>query len=180
MVFNGVRMISLRLIRDSIRTIPDFPKKGILFRDITPVLLHGPMFRACIGRFAKLAKGKADYVISIESRGFIFGSALAHSLGVGFVPIRKAGKLPYKTYQMEYDLEYGKAAVEIHEDAIHKGARVILIDDVLATGGTMKAAMHLVKKFGAKVAGVYFLIELEDLKGRARLKGCPVRSLITF
>lgn len=167
-------------LKSAIRTIPDFPKQGILFRDITPLLMDGAKFKFCINHFAKLAKGKVDLVVSIESRGFIFGSALAHALGIGFVPIRKAGKLPYKTFQMEYDLEYGKATVEIHEDAIPKGARVVLIDDVLATGGTMKAAVHLMERFGAKIKGVYFLIELKALKGRAKLKGHPVKSLVTF
>jgi adenine phosphoribosyltransferase len=171
---------SLNEIRGAIRTVPDFPKKGILFRDITPLLLDGPKFKSCIDRFVKMAKGKTDLVVSIESRGFILGSAMAHSLGVGFVPISKAGKLPYRTFEMEYELEYGKARVEIHEDAIPKGARVALIDDVLATGGTMKAATELMHKFGAKITGIYFLVDLKALKGASKLKRYPVRSLITF
>jgi adenine phosphoribosyltransferase len=166
--------------KDSIRSIPDFPKKGILFRDITPLLLHKAQFKKCIKRFVALSPKKVDYVISIESRGFIFGSALAYALGAGFVPIRKEGKLPYRKFQVAYDLEYGKAVVEIHADALKKNSRVIIVDDVLATGGTVKAAIHLVKKFGAKISGIYFLIELESLKGRRKLRGYPIHSLVTY
>ncbi len=170
----------INAIRGSIRTIPDFPKKGILFRDITPLLAHKTQFRDCVRYFAGLTKGKVDSVVSIESRGFIFGSALAYALGVGFVPIRKEGKLPHKKTSVSYDLEYGTSTVEIHQDAILPGSRVILIDDVLATGGTVLAATHLVNRLGGKIAGIYFLIELRGLKGRAKLKGYPVRSLMRF
>ena len=170
----------LAYITHSIRAIPDFPKKGILFRDITPLLSDGKKFRACIRHFKKLSGSGIDCVISIESRGFIFGSALACELGVGFVPIRKQGKLPHRTYQASYNLEYGKAVMEIHSDAVKRGARVVIVDDVLATGGTAKAAVDLVRKFNAKIAGVYFLIELLALEGRARLKGMPVHSLVTY
>lgn len=165
---------------DWIRDVPDFPKKGILFRDITPLLVNGPVFSACIDRFAGLLKGRIDTVLSIESRGFIFGSALANRLGVGFIPIRKIGKLPLKTYRMDYQLEYGTATVEIHRDALKKGARVVIVDDVLATGGTMKAVAALARKCGARVAAILFLIELEALGGRHKLRGHTVRSLITY
>lgn len=167
-------------IKESIRAIPDFPKKGILFRDITPLLLDGKKFKFCIDQFTKATKGKVDYVISIESRGFIFGSALSYALGAGFVPIRKEGKLPYEKFQMSCELEYGKAVLEIHSDAIKKGSRVILVDDVLATGGTVGAAVELLKKFDVKICGIYFLIELAALNARVKLDGFPIYSLITY
>ncbi len=170
----------LTQIKESIRAIPDFPKKGILFRDITPLLLDGEKFKYCIDQFTKAAKGKVDYVISIESRGFIFGSALSYALGAGFVPIRKEGKLPYEKFQMSYELEYGRAVLEIHTDAIKKGSRVIIVDDVLATGGTVGAAVELLRKFDVKIAGIYFLIELLALKGREKLDGFPIYPLITY
>lgn len=167
-------------IRDSIRAIPDFPKKGILFRDITPLLAHKTLFGDCVRHFAALTKGKVDAVVSIESRGFIFGSALAYALGVGFVPIRKAGKLPHKKTSISYDLEYGQATVEIHEDALASASRVILIDDVLATGGTVLAATRLVERLGGRIQGLYFLIELKELNGCAKLGGRKVHSLVQF
>lgn len=163
-----------------VRSIPDFPKKGVLFRDITPLLADKKMFKACIQALAKKIKGKVDVVASIESRGFIFGAALAYELGVGFVPIRKKGKLPFKTYTASYDLEYGKAEIEVHTDAICDGDRVILIDDVLATGGTMLAAIKLIKKLGGNIQSTVFLIELLFLKGRTKLKGYQVISLIKY
>ncbi len=172
--------IKVQDIKRSIRNISDFPKKGILFRDITPLLLNNKKFKDCINDFVRATKEKVDYVISIESRGFIFGSALSYALGAGFVPIRKEGKLPYKKFQTSYDLEYGKAVVEIHADAMKKGARVLIIDDVLATGGTVEAAIKLLKKFDVKIKGIHFLIELLALKGRERLKGYPVYSLVTY
>jgi adenine phosphoribosyltransferase len=167
-------------VKQSIRTIPDFPKKGILFRDITPLLLDGEKFKRCIEWFSGLSDKRIDYVISVESRGFIFGSALACRLGAGFVPIRKAGKLPYQTFQMACELEYGEAILEIHADAMKKGAKVVIIDDVLATGGTVRASVKLVEKFGVEIAGIYFLIELAGLNGRRALDGYPVRSLVTY
>ena len=172
--------MKLDRIKDAIRTIPDFPKKGILFRDITPLLLDRRKFKYCIDRFAKAVKGKIDYVVSIESRGFIFGSALAYKLGVGFIPIRKEGKLPFDKHSARYDLEYGQAVIEIHADAIRAKSRVIIIDDVLATGGTAAAAIQLIKKSKGTIAGVYFLVELPALGGRKRLKGYPVYSLISY
>ena len=167
-------------MKESIRAVPDFPKKGILFRDITPLLIDRKKFKRCIDHFTSFTTDDIDYVISIESRGFILGSALAYALGAGFVPIRKEGKLPHTKFQTSYELEYGSAVVEIHADAIHRGARVILMDDVLATGGTMKAAIELVSKFGAKIAGIYFLIELKSLGGREKLRGHPLHSLISY
>jgi adenine phosphoribosyltransferase len=167
-------------IRDSIRSIPDFPKKGILFRDITPLLAHKGHFRDCVRHFVGITKGKVDAVVSIESRGFIFGSALAYALGTGFIPVRKEGKLPHKKTTVSYDLEYGKATVEMHEDALAPGSNVLLIDDVLATGGTVLAATHLVERLGARIQGLYFLIELKGLKGRAKLGGRKVHSLVQF
>lgn len=167
-------------LRSVIRSIPDFPKAGILFRDITPLLMDGALFHECIDRFKKLTLTKVDCVVSIESRGFIFGSALAYALGVGFVLVRKQGKLPHRKISASYKLEYGEACVEMHEDALRKGSRVVLIDDVLATGGTTRAAVDLIEKLGGKVEAIYFLIELEALKGRDRLQGHNVQSLIRY
>lgn len=175
-----MNIIDKKGIRDSIRTIADFPKPGVMFRDITPLLLNEKKFRACIDALAKKTKRKIDYVVSIESRGFILGSALAYALGAGFVPIRKAGKLPYEKFQTAYDLEYGQAVIEIHKDALKKNCRVLIVDDVLATGGTAEAATKLMKNFGCKVAALYFLIELRGLKGRSKLKGFCVDSLIAY
>lgn len=171
---------SLPALKDLIRDIPDFPKEGIIFRDITPLLLDKVQFKASIDHFRSLTPTGVDVVVSIESRGFIFGSALAYALGAGFVPVRKQGKLPYKTFAMAYDLEYGKASIEIHEDAIKRGAKVILVDDVLATGGTVEAAVKLVSRFDAQIVGAYFLIELLALGGRKKLGGTPVHSLVTY
>ena len=170
----------VQAIRDSIRAIPDFPKKGILFRDITPLLMDKDRFGDCIRHFQSQVRPPVDCVVSIESRGFIFGSALAYALGVGFVPIRKQGKLPHKITSVSYDLEYGSSTVEMHDDALKPGSRVVLIDDVLATGGTVLAATRLVRQAGAKIEGLYFLIELEGLGGRAKLEGFPVHSLVQF
>ncbi len=167
-------------IKDSIRSIPDFPKKGILFRDITPLLLDKDKFRYCIDHFAEKAGGQVDCVISIESRGFIFGSALAYKLNVGFIPIRKEGKLPFDKISTSYALEYGTAAIEIHSDAIKRGSRVLIIDDVLATGGTVKAAIDLVRRFHGQIQGAYFLVEISELKGREKLDGVPVYSLVSY
>jgi adenine phosphoribosyltransferase len=164
-----------------IRAIPDFPKKGILFRDITTLLNNKRAFRACIDSLAKVLKGKkVDYIVCAEARGFILGGALAYKLKCGFVPVRKPGKLPYKTYRYTYSLEYGKDSLEIHRDAFPSGFRVLILDDLLATGGTALALVNLVKKLKAKIVGIVFLIELTDLNGRAQLKDYPVYSLIKF
>ena len=164
-----------------IRAIPDFPKKGILFRDITTLLNDPKAFKSSIEQLAKTLKGKKiDVIVAAESRGFIFGGALAYKLGCSFVPVRKPGKLPYKTYKATYSLEYGTDSLEIHQDAFKKGARVLILDDLLATGGTAKAIAALVKKMDAKISAVLFLIELTFLEGRKKLKGLPVYSIIKY
>lgn len=161
-----------------LRDVPDFPKPGILFKDITPLLASPLAMRAAIDRLAAFDFGKVDKVAAVESRGFLFGVPLAMQLGVGFVPVRKPGKLPWKTNRVEYVLEYGTDAVEIHQDAIQKGERVLLVDDLLATGGTMGAACQLVESCGGKVAGCAFVVELAFLAGRDRLRGHRVDSLV--
>lgn len=161
-----------------LRDVPDFPKPGILFKDITPMLASPEAMRTAIERLAKLDFGRIDKVAAIESRGFLFGVPLALELGKGFVPVRKPGKLPWKTNRVEYVLEYGTDAVEIHQDAIARGERVLLVDDLLATGGTMGAACQLVEACGGEVAGCAFVVELRFLPGRQRLAPRPVRSLI--
>ena len=161
-----------------LRDVPDFPKPGILFKDITPLLANPAAMKAAIDRLAKFSFGKIDKVAAVESRGFLFGVPLAMQLGVGFVPVRKPGKLPWKTNRIEYVLEYGTDAVEIHQDAVRKGERVLLVDDLLATGGTMGAACQLIERCGATVAGCAFVVELCFLPGRQRLAGRQVEALI--
>lgn len=162
-----------------IRDVKDFPKKGIIFKDITTLLRDGEEFRLAIDKIANKYKSKdIDVVVSVEARGFILGAAVAYRLGAGIVPVRKKGKLPYLTHSVSYDLEYGKDTLEIHRDAFKKGARVLIVDDLLATGGTVAAVTDLVEKMGGKVVGIAFLIELLALKGRNKLKGYPVCSLI--
>jgi len=161
-----------------LRDVPDFPKKGILFKDITPLLAEPKAMSAAIDRMANLDWGAIDKVAAIESRGFLFGVPLAMQLGCGFVPIRKPGKLPWKTNRVEYVLEYGSDAVEIHQDAVRPGERVLLVDDVLATGGTMGASCTLVESCGAKVVGCCFLVELGFLAGRKKLGAHRVESLV--
>jgi adenine phosphoribosyltransferase len=168
-------------LKKSIRDIPDFPKKGIIFKDITTLLKDGKRFHKAIDGMAERYSGKRiDKVICVEARGFVFGSAIAYKLGAGVVPVRKKGKLPHETHKIEYDLEYGKDCLEIHKDAIGPDDNVLIIDDLLATGGTMKAVCDLVGKLGGNVIEVAFLIELTFLKGRERLKGQKVFSLIEF
>lgn len=162
-----------------IRDIPDFPKPGILFKDITPLLAHPAGMQAAIARLAQFDFGRIDKVAAIESRGFLFGMPLAMQLGVGFVPVRKPGKLPWRTNRVEYSLEYGTDAVEIHQDAVQRGERVLLVDDLLATGGTMGAACQLVEGVGGVVAGCAFVVELAFLPGRRRLANRPVQALVT-
>jgi len=162
-----------------IRDIPDFPKPGIIFKDITPLVGDRQAFAEAINRMARLVSPDVTRVVAIESRGFILGGALAAATGRGFVPIRKAGKLPWKTVSLEYALEYGTDTVEIHQDALASGERVVLVDDVLATGGTAQAACRLIEKCGARVDLVLFLLELGFLKGRGKLSGCRVISLMT-
>jgi adenine phosphoribosyltransferase len=164
-----------------IRDVPDFPKKGIVFKDITPLLHDHKAFSKVLSTFEEQYKGKKINIIAaIESRGFIFGSALADRLKCSFVPIRKKGKLPYKTITAEYSLEYGTDFIQIHEDAIKKGDKVLLIDDLLATGGTAKAALELIRKLKGDVAGVAFVIELGFLKGRDNIKGEDIFSIIKY
>lgn len=168
-------------LKKYVRSIPDFPKKGILFRDITTILNNPKAFKNAIDGLAKPLKGKKiDFIVAAESRGFIFGGALSYKLGCGFVPVRKPGKLPFKTYSYTYELEYGQDSLYIHQDAFTRGARVLVLDDLLATGGTAKALIELTKKLGGKVIAVAFVIELIDLKGRDKLEGYPIYSLIKF
>lgn len=165
----------------AIRNVPDFPKPGIQFKDITPVLADARLFSGAIDLLTdKFSPGSVDAVVGIDARGFIFAAAAAKKLHAGFVPVRKKGKLPYSTIEQEYALEYGHATVAMHTDALKPGARVLLIDDLLATGGTAAAATALVQKLGGKIQEVIFLIELKFLHGRNKLPGLPVRSLIEY
>ena len=174
-------MKSLQEISAAVRDIPDFPKKGIVFKDITPILLDPEIFESTIEHLAQVVTGKKiDVICGIESRGFIFGAALALRMGLAFVPIRKPGKLPYKTFKEEYALEYGTDAIEIHRDAVKPGDRVLLIDDLLATGGTAAAAVKLIEKCDGVVDTVAFVIELGFLKGINKLHGYNVKSLIEY
>jgi len=168
-------------LKQSIRNIPDFPKKGILFRDITTLLNQKDKFKEVIDLLYDRYKDKnIDAIVAVESRGFIFGATLAYKLGAAVVPVRKKGKLPYKTISATYSLEYGEDALEIHEDAFKPGAKVLLIDDLLATGGTMGAVIELVKKIKGEIVEIAFVIELLDLKGRAKLHGLPVYSMVKY
>lgn len=168
-------------LKKRIRDIPDFPKKGILFKDITTLLNDPSAFRAAIDLLAERYTGqKIDKVVGIESRGFIFGAVLAYKLGAGFVPVRKKGKLPYKTKSVTYDLEYGTDTLEMHSDAISSGDQVLIVDDLLATGGTVSAVAQLVEGFQARIAGIAFLVELTFLKGKDKLKDLPVYSIIEY
>jgi adenine phosphoribosyltransferase len=168
-------------IQRAIRTIPDFPKPGIQFKDITPVLADARLFAATIDLLTDgFQPGSVDAVVGIDARGFIFAAAAAVQLNAGFVPVRKQGKLPYQTHEQQYDLEYGTATVAVHVDALKPGSRVLLIDDLLATGGTAAAAASLLDKLGADIRAITFLIELKFLNGRDRLRGRPVRSLVVY
>jgi adenine phosphoribosyltransferase len=168
-------------LRAAVRDVPDFPKKGIMFKDITPVLSDPGLFRASIDLFLERCRGRdVDKIIGIDARGFVFGSAVAYELGVGFVPIRKRGKLPYRTEIAKYSLEYGEAEVEMHTDAVTQGERVVLVDDLLATGGTSAAAAILIRKAGGQLLEAQFLIELEFLEGRKRLEPTPVTSFLKY
>ena len=165
----------------AIRNVPDFPKSGIQFKDITPVLADARLFSASIDHLtANVKPGSVDAVVGIDARGFIFAAAAAYRLQTGFVPVRKKGKLPYTTHEESYDLEYGSNTIAIHVDAIKPGSRVLLVDDLLATGGTAMAAATLLKRMGAQIVEISFLIELSFLNGREKLKGLPVRSLIVY
>ena len=169
------------LLRSRIRDIPDFPKPGILFKDITPLLADVRAFRTCTELFvAGLDAKPVDAVVGIESRGFMFGAALADKLGVGFVPVRKPGKLPAATFRAEYELEYGTDAVEIHQDALREGDRVVICDDLIATGGTACAAGELVQRCGAQIAAYAFVIHLRSLGGEKKLRPHKVISLVDY
>lgn len=168
-------------VKKAIRDVPDFPKKGIIFKDITPVLNDAKLFKTVIDAFVNKYKDKGlTRVAAIDARGFLFGGAIADRLGIGCVPIRKKGKLPYKTFEESYDLEYGSATLTIHQDAFKKGDKVLLVDDLLATGGTAAASANLIKKAGGHVAGLAFLVELAFLKGRDKLSGYDIYVPIVF
>src|SRR6266446_1795656 len=168
-------------LRAAVRDVPDFPKKGIMFKDITPVLSDPSLFRASIDLFLERCRGReVDKIVGIDARGFVFGSAVAYELGVGFVPIRKRGKLPYRTEIAKYSLEYGEAEMEMHIDAMRPGEKIVLVDDLLATGGTSAAAAALIKKVGGELVEAQFLIELEFLNGRKQLEPTPVISFLKY
>lgn len=169
------------LLEKSIRSIPDFPKPGILFRDVTTLIQNKTAFKKAVDLLAKKYKGKGfDKVVGVEARGFIFGAAVAHKIGAGFIPVRKKGKLPFKTISTTYELEYGTDTLEIHQDAISAGEKILIIDDLLATGGTVKAVIELVKQLAGEIAGIGFVIELVDLHGKDKFKEYPVYSLVKF
>lgn len=168
-------------LKEHIREIPDFPTPGILFRDITPLLGHPEAFRRAVELLAERFEPESfDSVVAIESRGFVFAAPLAYRLGIPLVPVRKEGKLPFDTHSVTYALEYGSDALEIHVDAIGEGSRVLIVDDLLATGGTAAATVRLIERSGASVAGLAFVIELTDLRGRDALAGYRVESLVTW
>src|SRR2546421_12620791 len=168
-------------LRAAVRDVPDFPKKGIVFKDITPVVSDPVLFRASIELVLERCRGlKIDKIVGIDARGFLFGSAVAYELGVGFVPIRKRGKLPYRTEIAKYSLEYGDAEMEMHVDAMSAGERIVLVDDLLATGGTSAAAAVLIRKAGGHLLEAQFLIELEFLHGREQLEPTPVTSFLKY
>lgn len=168
--------------KNHIMAIKDFPKEGITFRDITTFIGNGEAFKAAIKEFSEFAKEKgADVIVGPESRGFIFGAPVAYELGVGFVPVRKPGKLPREVVSCSYELEYGKNTIEMHKDAIKKGQKVVIVDDLLATGGTIEAAIKLIESLGGEVVGIAFLIELaSEFDGRGKLKNYPVLTLVKY
>lgn len=168
-------------LKSHIRDIPDFPKEGIIFKDITTLLKDKNAFKKSIDVLAqKFRKEKIDYIVGVEARGFIFGAALAYKLNVGFIPVRKKGKLPHKTRSVTYELEYGEDTLEIHEDAIAPKSRVLVVDDLLATGGTISAVCELVRQQKAVIAGVAFIVELKFLKGKKKLKDVDIYSVIKY
>jgi adenine phosphoribosyltransferase len=168
-------------IAQAIRNVPDFPQPGIQFKDITPMLADPALFASSIDRLTgRFQPGSVDAVVGIDARGFIFAAAAAYKLQCGFVPVRKQGKLPYRTHEQSYDLEYGSNTVAVHIDAVKPGGRVLLVDDLLATGGTAGAAANLLQRLGVEILEAAFLIELSFLNGREKLKGFPVRSLIVY
>jgi adenine phosphoribosyltransferase len=176
-----VAAIASKDLAGRIRDIPDFPKPGILFKDITTMLKDGDAFKSAVDGLLAKVKGKPiDVVVGMESRGFIFGAPIAYALGVGFVPVRKLGKLPADVVSVEYDLEYGSATLEMHKDALKPGAKVLIVDDLLATGGTVAGTIELVKQLQGEIVALAFLIELKALHGRDRLEGYDIATLIEF
>jgi len=176
-----VSLTSTDALRARIREIPDFPKPGILFYDITTLLKERDAFREVIDRMAdRVRADNIELVVGMESRGFIFAAPLAYQLGAGFVPVRKLGKLPAETIEVEYDLEYGTATLEIHRDAIQPGQRVLIVDDLLATGGTVLGTIELVKRLGGEIAGLAFMVELTALNGREKLEGFAIHTLLAY
>lgn len=168
-------------LEEHILVVPDFPKEGILFRDVTTLLANGEAYKYVTNQFAQYAKEKeADVIVGPEARGFLVGCPVATELGVGFVPVRKKGKLPGETIEVSYTLEYGQATLEMHKSAIKPGQRVVICDDLLATGGTIAAAIELIEKLGGIVVGVAFIIELADLNGRDKFPECDVKTLLTY
>src|SRR6266702_7838363 len=168
-------------LRNAVRDVPNFPKHGIVFKDITPILVDAELFNKSIEVFLDRCRGKTiDKIVGIDARGFLFGSAVAYALNVGFVPIRKKGKLPFRTESASYSLEYGDAEMEMHVDSINRGERIVLIDDLLATGGTSAAAAALISKVGGELLEAQFLIELEFLHGRKQLEPTPVISFLKY
>ena len=168
-------------LKKCIRDVPNFPQEGIIFKDISTLLKDKKAFKKSIELLAKKFKNdKIEYVVGVESRGFIFGAPLAYALGAGFVPVRKKGKLPYKTKSITYELEYGQDTLEIHEDALRPKSRVLVVDDLLATGGTIKAVIDLLEGFKTKIVGVAFLVELKFLNGKKKLKDFPIYSIIQY
>lgn len=168
-------------LKSHIRDVPDFPKKGIIFKDITPLLANGGVFKDLIQHLALRYQSKnIDAIVGVDARGFLISSALSNELGKGVVPIRKKGKLPSDTYSVTYDLEYGQDTLEIHKDALKKGSKVVLVDDVLATGGTIAASIELLKNISIEIVEVVFLIELEFLRGRDKISDVPIYSLVKY
>ena len=177
---NPVTALSIADLQARIRDIPDFPEPGIMFRDITPLLADAASFRAVVDKMAAPFRGQADVVVAIESRGFILGAPIAYALGAGLALVRKPGKLPFTVESEAYTLEYGSNTLEIHRDAVTPGQRVLLVDDLLATGGTVRAAANLVARLGGEIVGVCVLAELSALNGRALLTDLPVTSFIVY
>ena len=172
---------SLQRLRNAVRDVPDFPKPGIVFKDITPILADAELFALAIDTFVHAAsEHRPDKIVGIDARGFLFGAAVAYAMKVGFVPVRKKGKLPFHCQSAEYQLEYGESIVEMHTDALRPGERVVLIDDLLATGGTAAAAIRLISQMGAHLAEAQFLIELGFLHGRRNLQAVPIRALLSL
>ena len=168
-------------LKKSVRSIPDWPIKGVIFRDLTTLMLDSNAFReSCDILYERYRKRDIDKIIAIDARGFVFGAVLAYKLGIGFVPVRKKGKLPGETIEESYDLEYGSGILEIHKDAINRGEKVVIVDDLIATGGTVAATVQLVKKLGADIIECAFLIELPDLKGREKIEGCDLFAIMEF